>query len=251
MEYSIKEMSTLSGVSRRTLRYYDTIGLLPPKRTTDSGYRLYGEEEVNRLQQILLYKRMGLKLEEIRAILTSEAFDVKKALEAHHQVLLEQQKTLRAIIETVEQTIESMKGRKHMTDQEKFKGLRQQQLQMNEEKYGKEIRKKYGEEKVKQANENYLGLSEMEVAEMERTEVELIEKLQKLQETAEIESPLAKEIFELHKHWLQFSWTEYHPEAHKGLGFTYIGDDRFTHYYEERAGQGAAQLLHEIIQYYA
>ena len=69
MDYKIKELAELSGVSARTLRYYDQIGLLKPERQEDNGYRVYGEAQVDRLQQILFYRQLGLPLEEIRRTL--------------------------------------------------------------------------------------------------------------------------------------------------------------------------------------
>ena len=68
MEYTINNLSKLAGVSTRTLRYYDEIGLLKPKRISTSGYRIYGEDEVNLLQQILFYKELGISLDEIKEI---------------------------------------------------------------------------------------------------------------------------------------------------------------------------------------
>ena len=251
MEYSIKKMSELSGISSRALRYYDEIQLLPPKKISHSGYRIYGEVEVNRLQQILLYKRMGLKLEEIRSILTGKEFDLAESLEKHHKDLLAQQSELEQIIQTVEYTLEEMKGKRTMTNQEKFKGLREQQIRENEAKYGKEIREKYGDEQIDQANKKYLNLSEAEIAEMEETERLLLTKLTLMIDSQEVDSDLGKEIFGLHKKWLQFSWPKYQGEAHKGLGLMYIGDPRFTAYYDEKVGVGGAMLLNDLIQLYA
>ena len=76
MEYSIREVAEMTGVSTRTLRYYDEIGLLKPLYTNDSGYRYYGEEELNRLQQILFYKERGIRLQCILEILDKEEFDI-------------------------------------------------------------------------------------------------------------------------------------------------------------------------------
>ena len=79
MEYNISQLSKLSGVSARTLRYYDEINLLHPLRTNEAGYRFYGDKEVNLLQQILFYRERGLSLEKIRFILYDENFDMLKA----------------------------------------------------------------------------------------------------------------------------------------------------------------------------
>ncbi|NLM83141.1 MAG: MerR family transcriptional regulator, partial [Clostridiales bacterium] len=71
MEYTVSKLARLSGVSARTLRYYDAIGLLKPGRVAPNGYRVYGQREVDRLQQILFYREMGMPLLEIKKVLSS------------------------------------------------------------------------------------------------------------------------------------------------------------------------------------
>lgn len=88
IEYSIKELADLAGVTTRTLRYYDEIGLLKPKRINSSGYRVYGEKEVDLLQQILFYKSMDMKLEYIQKIISGPDFDIPIALIDHLQQLV-------------------------------------------------------------------------------------------------------------------------------------------------------------------
>ncbi len=81
--YQVKELADLAGVSARTLRYYDSIGLLKPACVNEAGYRLYGEREVDLLQQILFYRERGMDLKEIRDILYTENFDILGALREH------------------------------------------------------------------------------------------------------------------------------------------------------------------------
>ena len=81
--YTVKELARLTGLTPRTLRYYDSIGLLCPGRGRENDYRLYGSEEVDRLQQILLYRDMGVPLEEIKALLSAPDFDRERALREH------------------------------------------------------------------------------------------------------------------------------------------------------------------------
>ena len=69
MEYTVNRLAQISGVSKRTLRYYDEIGLLRPERVNPNGYRIYGQMQVDLLQQILFYRELGLPLEEIREII--------------------------------------------------------------------------------------------------------------------------------------------------------------------------------------
>lgn len=80
MEYTVKSLAKLAGISSRTLRYYDEINLLKPCRVNSSGYRIYGEEEVDTLQQIMFYKEMGLPLEKIKEIISNKDFNQKNAL---------------------------------------------------------------------------------------------------------------------------------------------------------------------------
>ena len=83
-----KKLANMAGISTRTLRYYDEIGILKPARINSSGYRIYGKDEVDRLQQILFYRELGLGLDEIKSIVTSPAFDRAKALKEHRVKLL-------------------------------------------------------------------------------------------------------------------------------------------------------------------
>lgn len=83
MEYTVNRLAKMAGVSTRTLRYYDEIGLLQPSRISSNGYRIYGRKGVDRLQQILFYRELGVPLEEIKRILSSEDFDGLAALESH------------------------------------------------------------------------------------------------------------------------------------------------------------------------
>lgn len=85
---TVKQVSALTGISVRTLHYYDEIGLLVPTTNTQSGYRLYDDHAIARLQQILFYKELDFPLSEIRQILDSPAFDSQKALEQQKNLLI-------------------------------------------------------------------------------------------------------------------------------------------------------------------
>src|SRR3954468_8838564 len=98
MEYTVQKLASLAGVSTRTLRYYDEIGILKPARINSSGYRIYGQNEVNRLQQILFYKELGVRLDVIKDIVTSPTYDGLKALRDHREQLLSKRKRLDVLI---------------------------------------------------------------------------------------------------------------------------------------------------------
>src|SRR3954451_1504741 len=105
MEYTVQKLASLAGVSTRTLRYYDEIGILKPARINSSGYRIYGPAEVDRLQQILFYRELGVSLDHIKKIITAPSFNGPIALKEHHEQLLDKRKQLDLLIANVEKTI--------------------------------------------------------------------------------------------------------------------------------------------------
>ena len=249
MEYTVKQLSELAGVSGRTLRYYDQIDLLKPARVNESGYRIYGPQEVNRLQHILFYRELGVDLGTIREILASPEFEERQALLAHHAQLLEKRKQLDLLIQNVERTIASLEGGIPMSDQEKFMGFKEKMIRENEEKYGKEVREKYGAESVEASNAKLMGLSEAEFKEQEQLAKEIIASLVEAVGKEDPEGPAGRRIAELHRKWLSFFWPEYSKEAHAGLAEMYVADERFTAYYDQHK-EGAARFLRDAIVSY-
>ncbi|MGP9041663.1 MerR family transcriptional regulator [Cytobacillus kochii] len=251
MLYSIKQMAEMSGVSTRTLRYYDEIHLLEPATVNEAGYRYYSTREVDRLQQILFYRELNFKLSEIQQILSSESQSIQSVLHSHYEALIEKRNHIDSLIRAVEQTIAYHKGEKEMSNEEKFAAFKKKRLEENENSFGEEIRQKYGEETVDEANKSWLGMSEEKYKEMQEVEGQLIERLKQFNQQKNQQKEDAKQIVMLHKKWLQYTWSTYSSEAHKGLADMYIADERFTQYYDEKAGVGAAQLLRDSILAYA
>ncbi|EUJ29139.1 transcriptional regulator [Listeria floridensis FSL S10-1187] len=245
MEYTIQSFAKLAGVSTRTLRYYDQIGLLTPARVRSNGYRIYGEKQVNLLQQILFYREMELGLPEIKEIVLNPEFDAQKALLTHHAQLLQKQKRLERLIETVEQTIEAEKGTITMTDKEKFAAFKDELVEQNEEKYGEELREKYGEKEIERSNKKVKGMSEADYAHVTALNDKLFAILKEMQ--IEATDELVELAVNVHKEWLSYFWPEYSKEAHIGLANMYVEDPRFTAYYDDRAGDGAAELLRDAV----
>lgn len=251
MRYSIKEVAEMSGISTRTLRYYDQINLLKPSSYTNSGYRIYSENEIDRLQQILLYRSMEIKLEQIQEILDSPNFDTLNALEKHYSQLQEERRKVNQLIQTVEKTIQYKKGEIEMTSAEKFEGFKKERLEENEELYGEEIREKYGEDTINESNKKFMNLSEEDFNQMQDLEKELFKVLEILTESQDLESQEAKDVYLLHKKWLSFSWPVYSAEAHKGLVDMYLADERFAEYYNNRTSEKGAVLLRDAVVKYA
>ena len=251
MEYTISKLAILSGISSRTLRYYDEIGLLYPNRISSSGYRIYGQTEVDLLQQILFYRELDLSLEEIKKIVHGENFDIERALEHHHIQLIHEKKRIEKLIQTVEASIHSYKGESKMTDKEKFEAFKKDQIRQNEAQYGDEIRQEYGEKVAEQANDKLAGMTQGDYQSIEQLTEKLNNKLAEATKENNPESELGQEVAALHQQWIKHSWPVdyYTEENHYNLSLMYIEDARFKAYYEKIA-PGAAEFLNSALKVY-
>ena len=247
MEYTVQKLARLAGVSARTLRFYDEIGLLKPARTNSSGYRIYGEKEVDTLQQILFFRALGLELGTIAEVMRDPSFNRLEALRSHREALEAKRQQLSSLIENVNCTIEKEEGKTTMTDKEKFEGFKQQLVDDNERKYGDEIRAKYGDDVVNESNAKMRGMSKDQYEAMQAATVAMQEKLaEAVRSGADAKGDAGKEVARMHKDWLGYSWTTYSAEAHKGLAQMYLDDERFTAYYDKEV-PGCAQFLRDAV----
>jgi DNA-binding transcriptional MerR regulator/quercetin dioxygenase-like cupin family protein len=123
MAYTVKQVAEMSGVSVRTLHFYDETGLLKPSRHRANGYRFYEEPQLLILQQILFYRELGFELKQIRGILGRADFEKVAALQSHRKVLEKNLARTRTLIETIDKTILHLKGTKNMKSEEMFLGF--------------------------------------------------------------------------------------------------------------------------------
>ncbi len=249
MEYTVQKLGSLAGVSTRTLRYYDEIGILKPARINSSGYRIYGQAEVNRLQQILFYRELGVSLDNIKDIVTAPSFDGANALKVHREKLLEKRQQLDLLIANVDKTIALTEGRITMSDKEKFEGFKQKMIDENEKKYGKEIREKYGKDTVEKSNAKLKNMTQEQFDEVTSLADQVQVTLAQAFETGDPAGELAQKAADLHKQWLTYYWKEYSKEAHAGLAQMYVDDERFTAYYDKEK-PGTAEFLRDAIHIY-
>lgn len=249
MEYTVQKLGQMAGVSTRTLRYYDEIGILKPARINSSGYRIYGQNEVARLQQILFYKELGVSLETIKKIVISPNFDADKALREHREKLLEKRMQLDLLILNVDKTIASTEGGITMSDQEKFEGFKQKMIDGNEKKYGKEVREKYGDDVVDKSNQKVKGMTDDQYEEVTKLANEVRETLQAAFQTGDPTGELAQKAADLHRQWIGYYWPSYTKEAHAGVAQMYVDDERFTAYYDKEQ-PGTAEFLRDAIHIY-
>lgn len=249
MEYTVQKLAKLAGVSTRTLRYYDDIDLLKPARINSSGYRIYGQAEINRLQHVLFYRELGVSLETIKNIMTDTAFDAATALHDHREKLLAKRNQLDLLIANVEKTLAASERGTTMTDKEKFEGFKQKMIDENEQKYGEEIREKYGDNQVNQSNHSIKNMTQEQYEQIEKLRTEIDQTLSAAFRAGDPAGDLAQKAADLHRQWLSFYWNSYKKEAHAGLAQMYVEDERFTAYYDKEQ-PGTAEFLRDAIHIY-
>lgn len=138
MRYTIKEIAGLAGVTTRTLRYYDQIGLLPPSEIGSNGYRYYNQESLLTLQQILFFRELDVPLSDIQRIVNQPYFDLETALLDHKEKLRKRSHRLEKLIATINLTLENLKGERNMTAGDYFNGFDQTQ-------YEDEVKARWGD----------------------------------------------------------------------------------------------------------
>jgi DNA-binding transcriptional MerR regulator len=249
MEYGIRQLARLAGVSTRTLHFYDEIGLLSPGRVSHNRYRVYGPAEVDRLQTILLYRELGLPLADIGRVLGEPGFDRVAALQGHLEALRRKKEQMDLLIVNVEKTIATSKGETEMSDPDKFVGLKRKMIAENEEKYGKEVRARYGDVAVDASNAKLMGLTPDQYEAVQALSAEINEQLKAACAQGNPGGELAQQVCALHERWLRYFWTSYSQAAHLGLAQSYVDDPRFKAYYDA-VGEGCAEFLRDALTLY-
>lgn len=250
MQYTVSQLARLAGVTPRTLRYYDSVGLLRPEKVTQSGYRLYGPKEVDRLQLILFYRELGLELSAITKLLRAPDVQRSAVLRQYLQELQTRRNHLDGLIATVKRSIKQEQGGIRMSDIEKFECFKRNVMRCKEEQYGAESRKKYGDQAVDGSNRCILAMTKVEHDAWIALEEEIQERL-----TAAVRAGLGAEseeglaIAQAHRRWLSHSWEHYTTQAHVGLAMLYLEDPRFTAYYDQEEPGCACFLRDAIIAY--
>lgn len=251
MEYSIQQLSHLAGVSTRTLRWYDKIGLLKPNRVAENGYRYYNSPEVDRLQEILYYRALGVGLAQIKTSLDDPSFQRLAALRSHLSALKAEQERIQVLVESVKETIRAEERNEIMRDEAKFRAFKQQVVAENEAKYGAEIRAKYGSRLVDDANAAVLNLSPEQYQAWEQLGAEILERLNHAVPKGEDPTgETGRELTALHRRWLTTAWGRYEPARHKGVAMLYGMDQRFTDYYDKTT-PGCAEFLRDAVCHWA
>ncbi|WP_323702422.1 MerR family transcriptional regulator [Mammaliicoccus sp. Dog046] len=244
MKMTVKEVSNLVGISVRTLHHYDKINLLKPSMISEAGYRLYSEDNIDRLQQILFFKALDFPLKKIKSILDDPSFDKQEALFMHKRMLLEKKTQIEQIIQTIEQTEKHLKGEINMTNEEKFKGFN-----FNDDQYQTEARSKWGEQTVEKANEQINQWSNDKKSAKEEEMNDIFRSFAEIR-TESAHSEKAQLLVQRWYNYLNSNINyNYTLEIFNSLGEMYTADERFTKNIDQ-FGEGTAEFISKAISIY-
>lgn len=243
--YKISEVAKISKITIRTLHYYDEIGILSPS-IDNKGYRVYSEEDLLRLQQILFFREMDFSLKEIKDIIDNPGFNREESLINHREILIKKKARLEKIIETINKSI---KEEGTMSKEDMFNGFSMKEINEHKNKYAKEVKEKYRES-------NAYKESEIKTSKYTKEKWEEI-----MKEANSIYTELAsyigvdpgsEEVQYLIEKWRNHISENYYNctvEIFKGLGEMYVSDSRFTENIN-KVKKGLSEFLSNGIKIY-
>lgn len=248
--YTVHELAKLSGCTVRALHHYDEQGLVRAQRDAN-GYRRYGSAEVDRLQQVLLYREADMSLTAIKRLLDDPEFDAREALLGHLRELHSRRERLDGLVASVESTLAGMEGGVPMSDTQKFEAFKKDMVDRNERTYGAEVRERWGDEAADASNAKVAGMTEEAWRHAQELQRRIAEALRAGMEAGDPTGAAGQLAADLHRQWLCAFWKDgaYSKQAHVGLAEMYVADDRFKAYYEAIA-PGAAEFLRDAIKTY-
>ncbi len=237
---TVKEVSKLTGISVRTLHHYDAIGLLKPANITDAGYRLYDDESLKRLQNILMFRELQFPLKEIKAILDSPEFDSEEALGQQIKLLEMRQKHLEKLIAFAREI------QKKGVDNMSFNAFDKTEM----EQYEQEVRERWGGTKeYAQYEQKTKGKTEKGIQEMADKLLALFAEIGQLREFSPAQKEVQVKIRELQT-FITENYYSCTDEILRGLSQMYVMDERMKRNIDHAGGDGTAEFVKQAVEIY-
>ena len=241
---TVGAVATLMGVSVRALHHYDRIGLVVPSVRTPAGYRGYTDADIERLHLVLVYRSVGLQLEEIRALLDDEGADVLEHLSRQHRLLLEQADRLQHTIKAVEELMNAHRGGIQLTAEEQIEIFGTTAFS---EEYATEAEERWGDTDAwKQSQQRVSKFTKQDWIDIKAAGDALLAALAQAKRAGvEPGSADAGELAARHRASIE-RYYDCGEEMHRNLVEMYLADERFTQYYDD-VEPGLAQFVHDIV----
>lgn len=239
--WTVGEVAEAARVTVRTLHHYDDIGLLVPSGRSDSGYRLYARGDLERLQQILLYRELGFPLEAIAPLLDDPGMDRATALRAQRDLLVEKRTRVDGVIRAVDRILDSLDGKTTMTAEEMFEGFidlpeAPEEIRHHHRRHATEANERWGEtDAYKESMRRAKNRSRQEWERLKREGEALEARMAALlREGAAPDGEEAMAGAEAMRRHIEQAYYPCSPAMHAGLADMYEQDPRFRAHYDQR-----------------
>jgi len=241
---TVGAVAALTDVSVRTLHHYDDIGLVVPSVRTPAGYRGYTDADIERLHVVLVYRSVGLPLEDIRALLDDEGADVLARLQHQHRLLLEQSDRLQHTIKAVEELMNAHRSGIQLTAEEQVEIFGMTEF---DDDYAVEAERRWGDTQAwKTSQQRVARMTKQDWLDVKAEGDALLQALAEAKRSGVAPgSPEADELVARHRAAVE-RFYEFDGEMHRGLVQMYVADERFTAYYDD-VEPGLAQFVHDIV----
>jgi DNA-binding transcriptional MerR regulator len=244
MTYTIKQIADLAGVTTRTLRYYDQIGLLTPSSTGENGYRYYNQGSLLQLQQILFFRELDMPLKEIHQILSLPDFNLRQALGEHRLLLQARANRLNTLIETVDKTIGTLEGEWIMMDKDYFEGF-------DETKYEEETRQRWGNSpQYALSSKRWYSYSDAQKEAIKQKGGEITRRMVGSDPDLSPDDPGVQAAIGEYFDYINESFYTCTPEHLRNLAEMWVEDERFAINYE-RIREGGAEFVKNAVNIWA
>lgn len=233
-QYSVKQVAVISGISIRTLHYYDEIGLLPSQRTLSNNYRYYTDDDLLVLQQILLLKEMDFSLKQIVQLIQSGDLYNPDILSTQRQILRSKINRMNHMIDLIDQTIDQQGDAPNMGQvRSNFKAFDHEEILTLQRRYEKEVREKYDARLIQESQEraqSYTKDDWKNVSDMQRHIYRRI--VDAMRSKKAVDDPDVLDAVALYQQSITDAFYTCTDEILAGLGQMYVEDERFMQYYE-------------------
>jgi DNA-binding transcriptional MerR regulator len=243
--YTVGRLAELAGVTVRTLHHYDAIGLVPASGRTAADYRLYTDADVERLRQVLLYRRLGFGLDEIAQIVNDPAVDPVEQLQRQRALLLEQGARIEALLAAIDHQLEARKMGMQLSPEEQLEVFGTDRVGGE---WADEAQARWGvTDAYRESARRTAAYTKDDWAKLKTQSDEGLRSFAAALEAGlPADGPEAMALAEYHRAFL-IRWFHDTPYAHhRGLAETYIGDERFAATFDVVA-PGLAQYVHDAI----
>lgn len=238
---TVNEVAKLTGITVRALHYYDEINLLKPSDNSKARYRLYSDEDVETLQQIMFLKEIGFELKQIKDIIHNPQFDKRRALENHKEILILKKKRIEELIKLVDSKLE---GDSNLS----FSEFDESSIISKQKEYHEEVLKRWKNTQAYKEFEEKQSKRNNEFPDIDKKAREIFGEIAEFMELP----PSCKKVQELISLWQEYITENYFNctnEMLQCLALMYVGDDRFKNYINS-IGDDLAQYINEAINFY-